>query len=150
MKNIFGTFWLQAFTLHIVGCDCRKWSNAPVTLYQQDFAYVVCASLVSHLDLAALKLSLFSNCLWYNMYIGVYESHLCGWYEFDWRMCWIPKGGQPPPPNRPWAICLSVWYEDWSALSTIPVSDTERRHKRDVGRAERGGFITKRVHLPCL
>ena len=69
----------------------------------------------------------------------------CGWYEFDWRMCWIPKGGQPPPPNRPWAICLSVWYEDWSALSTIPVSDTERRHKRDVGRAERRGFITKRV-----
>ena len=70
----------------------------------------------------------------------------CGWYEFDWWICWIQKGGEPPPPNRPWAICLSVWYEDWSALSTIPVSDTERRHKRDVGRAERWGFITKKVH----
>ena len=79
------------------------------------------------------------TCVW------VCKRGTCGWYEFDWWICWIQKGGEPPPPNRPWAICLSVWYEDWSALSTIPVSDTERRHKRDVGRAERRGFITKRV-----
>ena len=68
---------------------------------------------------------------------------VCGWYEFDWKICGIPKGGKASP-NRPWAICLSVWYEDRSGPVFDPRSDTEeRRHKRKVGWAEHRGFITK-------
>ena len=66
-----------------------------------------------------------------------------GGLRLIWIWCGIPKGGKASP-NRPWAICLSVWYEDRSGPVFDPRSDTEeRRHKRKVGWAEHRGFITK-------